>query len=75
MVQTYIDAIEASVPTSMGTWFQGYNNYGTELAWFGYRMYQNYCTVICFAGYNTNTILKGVRNNAGEWTFYRLYGQ
>lgn len=73
----WVTAIENSfqaTPNS-GSWFQGYSTAAQECAWFGYRTYQDYATIILFIGYGNGAIAKGYRDgNSDEWNFYWLYG-
>ena len=73
----WISAIEDSISaaTSPHSWFQGYSQIAQEFGWIGVKTYQNRASIIAFFGYDNGSILKGFRDNDGNWSFYYLFGR
>lgn len=75
MHEQWVSAMEQSFQNAgNATFFSGYNAYSEECGWFGFKMYNDWATVIVFRGYDGMYTAKGQRNSDGTWTFYKFLG-
>ena len=75
MNEQWVNSMEQSFQNAgNATFFSGYNAASVECAWFGFKMYNNYATLIVFRGYSGDYIAKGQRGTDGNWTFYKFLG-